>query len=160
MTFGHVVDSPRLQARRRLALLIPLLVGLVVGVVFWRAGERRRRAHPPAATAVVRECTFVPPPVVVDPEPPPPPPEPVLRPTFAHWMALDRCLREEPVGPPHRPAITREDVAGWISEGDRFWYDSGLWWFPMSGEGDAQMPSGYYLGVPDDGSRCHGAIMN
>jgi hypothetical protein len=41
------------------------------------------------------------------------------------------------------------------------WLEDGVWWLPLSGEGDPQMPSGIYIGVPtDETSRCRGSIVN
>ena len=146
MTFGHVTaPHPRLAARRRLAFLLPLVIGLVVGAVLWRAGERPRTPHPapPPPGPVVVET-------VVEPLPPPAP----------DWAGLERCLREDEYA--RERGITVDDVRRWVEvEHDPVWLDRGLWWFPLSGEGDAQMPSGLYVGVPRSATTpCAGAIMN
>ena len=76
------------------------------------------------------------------------------------WDLLERCLRAHPEGPPHRAAITPAEIRAWMAEGDPAWFDRDAWWFPLSGEGDRDMPSGYYIIVPLDGSACGGAIVN
>lgn len=158
MTFGHVVASPRLAARRRLAILLPLVVGLVVAAVFWQAGERRRTPQEPPPDPSIGDgvCTFIPP-----PEPRPEnPPKPTAIPEV--WTALERCLRENPFGSNYREPPTVADVRRWVEvERDPVWLEDGIWWLPLSGEGNPQMPSGIYIGVPlDETARCRGSIVN
>jgi hypothetical protein len=149
MTLGQVV-APAGLSRRRLALLVPAVVGLLVGIAFWRAERPRPRAagSPPLYTC--REP-------VATPSPPEPPPSP--RATM--WPALERCLAEQADTGAGRPRVTVADVRRWVEvEHDPMWLEGNVWWVPMSGEGEAQMPSGYYVGVPMDDSPCRGAIMN
>jgi hypothetical protein len=148
MTFGHVTaPHPRLAARRRLAFLIPVVLGIAVGAVLWRAGERhgtpQSDALPPGPVVVDSVETVV--------EPPPPAPD---------WQGLERCLREDAYA--RERGTTVADVRRWVEvEHDPVWLDGGLWWFPLSGEGDRQMPSGLYVGVPlAETAPCAGAIMN
>jgi len=58
-------------------------------------------------------------------------------------------------------AVTVADVRQWVEiEHDPVWLENGSWWFPMSGEGDEQSPSGLYISVPLAGTQCGGAIIN
>jgi len=154
MTFGHVSAPSFLASRRRLALLIPLAVGLVVGAALWFAGERKRTQPPPTVVEVENTCVYE-----LPPEPPRPP---KLVPPSDAWSQLERCLREDPYASQARPPVTVADVRRWVEvEHDPVWFDTGRWWFPLSGEGDPQMPSGLYVSVPLEASApCGGAIVN
>jgi hypothetical protein len=151
MTFGHVTaPHPRLAARRRLALVLPVVLGIAVAAVLWRAGERHGTPHsppPPTSPVVIEE-----PVPALEPAPPPPP--------APDWQGLERCLREDAYA--RERGITVAAVRRWVEvEHDPVWLDRGVWWFPLSGEGDAQMPSGLYVGVPLAATApCAGAIMN
>lgn len=161
MTFGHVTAPVRLASRRRLAIFIPLGVGLVVGAALWFAGERTRTRTPPPPAVVVEQpaCTFIPSP---EPPPPPPPEPPKPVPGGDAWSALETCLRQDPFASSSRPPVTVAHVRHWVEvEHDPVWFEKGQWWFPLSGEGDPQMPSGLYVAVPLEASApCSGAIVN
>ncbi|MBZ0235700.1 MAG: hypothetical protein K8M05_25455 [Deltaproteobacteria bacterium] len=154
MTSGHVPLPVRAVTRRRLAILLPLAVGLVVGAILWRAGDRRCPAPPPGPTVIEHHYAY-------EPAPPPPPPP---MPSADAWAGLERCLREDPHLASLRPPITVADVRHWVEvEHDPTWVEGGVWWLPMSGEGERQMPSGYYVGVPPAATAtapCGGAIIN
>ncbi len=82
------------------------------------------------------------------------------------WAALERCLRASPFrGVPELDRVSVDDVRRWVErEGDPTWFEIAggveVWWFPLSGEGDAWTPSGAHVGAPLDGSACRGAIVN
>ncbi len=153
MTLGQVV-APSCLPRRRLALLAPALVGLFVGIAFWRAEQPRSHGAGPERLAVCRER-------VATPAPEPLPPELPPSPRATMWPALERCLAEQIDTGAGRPRVTVADVRRWVEvERDPMWLEGNVWWVPMSGEGEPQMPSGYYVGVPMDDSPCRGAIMN
>jgi hypothetical protein len=151
MTFAHVVAPARASLRRRLAILLPLVVGAVVGAVLWRAGAHGRTPPPPPGPNV---CVYPAEPTI-PPRPEPPAPSP-------RWDGLERCLREDPFASAARPPVTVADVRRWVEvEHDPVWLSEGYWWFPLSGEGDPQMPSGLYVAVPLEASApCRGAIVN
>lgn len=156
MTLGNVSAPSWLASRRRLAMLVPLALGLVVGAVLWFAAARNRTPQPPAVVEVEHSCTYDIPP---DPVPPPPP----LAPPRDAWSQLERCLREGPFSMEKGLRIvTVADVRHWVEvEHDPVWFEGGKWWLPLSGEGDPQMPSGLYLAVPLEASApCGGAIVN
>lgn len=129
-------------------MFLPLALGLVVGAVLWRADERRRTPQVPGPTVVEHVCTY----------------EPAPEPTRQElpWDGLERCLREAPFASATWQPPTVADVRRWVEvEHDPVWNENGTWWFPLSGEGDPQMPSGLYVGVPPDGTRpCPGSIVN
>jgi hypothetical protein len=152
MTFGHVTaPHPRLAARRRLAFLVPIVLGIVVAAVLWRAGERHSTPQSPVTLSERTRVEGPEPVVETTVEPAPPAPD---------WQGLERCLRQDVYA--RERGITVADVRRWVEvEHDPVWLDRGLWWFPLSGEGDPQMPSGLYVGVPlADTAPCAGAIMN
>ncbi|HUQ01578.1 MAG TPA: hypothetical protein VM261_03745 [Kofleriaceae bacterium] len=157
MTFGTVSAPSHLVRRRHAAIFLPLAVGLVVGVVLWRAGEQRRTARSPGPGPADNVCVYPPEPVaqarVTLPDPPAP---------AAAWGGLERCLREDPFASASRPPVTVADVRRWVEvEHDPVWFHENQWWFPLSGEGDPQMPSGLYVAVPLEASApCGGAIIN
>jgi hypothetical protein len=58
-------------------------------------------------------------------------------------------------------AVSVDDVRYWVEvEHDPVWLEGGSWWLPMSGEGEANYPSGLYISVPQHGTVCGGAIVN
>ena len=58
-------------------------------------------------------------------------------------------------------AVTVDDVRYWVEvEHDPVWLEKSAWWFPLSGEGEMNYPSGLYISVPIDGGACGGAIVN
>jgi hypothetical protein len=148
MTLGPPV-SPVPSLRYRW-LLVPLIVGAVVGTAMFVA------ARPAAALKVMPE-----PYVCVMPEAPhePPPPEPKAQPGTAAWDLLARCLATHRFSPPSRPP-SLEEIRGFVRNGDPVWLYENAWNFPLSDEGDAQMPSGWYVVVPLDGSPCGESIVN
>lgn len=147
MTLGTVSAPSRLVRRRHTAMWLPLAVGLAVGVALWSAGERggaARSSAPPALNV----CAY--------PAEPAPPPAP----RTDAWAGLERCLHQDAYA--LAAHVTVADVSRWVLvEGDRIWFHEDRWWFPLSGEGDPQVPSGAYVGVPLDVSApCAGAIIN
>lgn len=157
MTLGPVATPVRAITRRRLAILLPLAVGLVVGGILWRAGDHGPAAPPPELAVVEQVCAYPPAPALT--------PQPAVEkpmPSPDAWAGLERCIAEVTAGSSYRPAVTVADVRRWVEvEGDPVWSEGGVWWFPLSGEGIPAMPSGFYVGVPPSAElACVAAIMN
>ncbi|MBE7451650.1 MAG: hypothetical protein HS111_22985 [Kofleriaceae bacterium] len=174
MTLGSPVAPVRL-ATRRLAAAWPALVMLAAAALGWYLARARARPAPPPAPygcgipvvdpALVLETLVEPGPAPEAPEPlRVPPARPV--PSADAWAALERCLRASPFrGVPELDRVSVDDVRRWVErEGDPTWFEIAggveVWWFPLSGEGDAWTPSGAHVGAPLDGSACRGAIVN
>lgn len=182
MTLGSVPVAPvRLAARRLVVAAVPAALMLVATALGWYLARARQVSAPPSPgyTCVLPLASpSAPLPEPVDPvpalepegwSPPPssvrvPPARPV--PSAEAWAALERCLRASPFrGVPELDQVRADDVRRWVDrEGDPTWFElvdgGAVWWFPLSGEGDAWTPSGAYLGAPLDGSACRGAIVN
>lgn len=78
------------------------------------------------------------------------------------YALLDACLRtgHHPWGDLH---VDVSQVRYWVEvEHDPAWFEPGnaSWWLPLSGEGEAQSPSGPYISVPISGASCGGALVN
>ncbi len=175
MTLGSPVAPVRL-ATRLLAATWPALVMLAAAALGWYlARSRARPAERPPGPYVCVLPLVAPaaaPAPRVEPGPAPeapaalrvPPARPV--PSADAWAALERCLHASPFrGVPELDRVSVDDVRRWVErEGDPTWFEVAggveVWWFPLSGEGDAWTPSGAYVGAPLDGSACRGAIVN
>jgi len=130
-----------------------LLLLLVAGGV--AIAVHARRTPPPAPPLVEPEITCV------EPMMPTEPPAPTL-PGPDIYALLDACLRTG-----HHPwtdmHVEVSLVRYWVEvEHDPAWFEtsSASWWLPLSGEGEAQSPSGVYISVPVSGAACGGALVN
>lgn len=144
MSLGTPAVPAPSRIRRRWLVLVAVVAAAVAALAV-EGGREDAAAPPPPPPVCVMEA---------EPAPAPPPARPV--PGAEAWADLERCLAKQRVGPGYPPRVTLAQVRGWVAEGDPVWLAEGDWWFPMSGEGEAQMPSGYYLAAPS----CGGAIVN
>jgi hypothetical protein len=108
-----------------------------------------------------------------EPEPPPPP-APRPAPTVDGYRDLAACLQrrndQADQGAVIRGGhVTVDQVRTWVEiDGDPAWPESdgagSRWWFPLSGEGEPDYPSGAYVIVGHDAPSglliCGGAIVN
>ncbi len=146
------VAAPR-PARSRIVVLAVVVAAVIAAGV---AGRARSPLPPPVGPEQL-VCEEHP----VDPPPPPPKRQPTaaeydaLAACMATWRAdpsptsLARYLRDE--------RVTASTIRSWIEvDGDPAWFDGGAWWYPLSPEGSAEMPSGAYGIVPG----CSLAIVN
>jgi hypothetical protein len=156
--------APPVRSRRRLVVLALLAAAALAALLTRRAPSAPPAPPPPGPDELVCERT--------EPLPPPPPPP-------APYDLIDACLRflrttDGPgaIGPYLRDEqVTIATIRRWIEvDGDPAWREDdshfgAVFWFPLSGEGDAQMPSGLYGGVVLGDplrfpGRCPLAIMN
>ena len=96
----------------------------------------------------------VPVPIVVPVDPPKPTPGPDVYARLAQCLMATETLS-------WFGNVSVDDVRRYVEvEHDPAWREGTSWWLPLSGEGEPGTPSGRYISVPDDGSKCGGAIMN
>lgn len=147
------VAAPRVRARFRIVLAAVVAAAAIAALI---AGRSTSSLPTPIGPKQL---------VCEELEPPTPVPPPKPTPTADSYAALAACLkiwhadnRTGSIGPSMREAdVTVEKVRHWVEvDGDPAWFDGGTWWFPLSGEGSAEMPSGVYGIVPG----CGMAIVN
>lgn len=129
----------------------------VAGLAVWAIVVAQRAPARPPLGQTDYVCQYPAQPPGPEPEPlPPPPARPI--PADSDYDGLARCLEalraDETLGPSLREAdVTVAKVRYWVEvEGDPAWQESAGWAFPLSDEGDSQMPSGLYVSVPSCGA--------
>jgi hypothetical protein len=141
-----------LMALRASPPLKRALLLLVVGGSIAVAMHARHTSPPPPPPEPVEPIC------VLEAEPAEPPPPNLPGPDV--YALLDSCLRNAR----HPWGDVRVDVSQvryWVEvEHDPAWFESGSWWLPLSGEGEADSPSGIYISVPLSGASCGGALVN
>ena len=157
MTFERSATGPRIRN------VVIVLAFALTGVIVARACRGHGASAPPPASAPAPAAPIEAPVTQTPAE---------LRGSVADekplpgddiWPLLERCMKDKARW--WRVEITVEQVRHWVLvERDPVWYEGpprhGAWWLPLSGEGEAQMPSGLYVSVPVDGAPCGGAIVN
>lgn len=134
--------------RSRSLLWIAVAAG-IVGALLTALVARRSQSVPVAVPSQPIRCE-----PAAEPSPPPAPPTP--GPDV--YAALAECLRNWP-----ETHVTVDDVRRFVEvEHDPTWFEApGTWWLPLSGEGEANYPSGIYATITPAGpSVCQYAIVN
>lgn len=157
MSLEQPAVGSRPGGRRTLAIAIAVIAGVAAWCIL------HARAPVTAKRAPAVEATTEPPPIIERCEQSTAPARPTPGPDV--WNLLAECLKQ-PAAERWPTGVTVDDVRRVVLvEHDPAWFDPALgsrggWYLPMSGEGEPDFPSGFYIGVPLDGSSCTGMLAN